>query len=239
MSRTREYAVCQAAAGDDLRLFLTAPAGENIGDFDRLRDTLSVEGKMLEFAMNAGMYHPDRRPVGLFIADSQRQARLVTRAGPGNFGMLPNGVFCILADGFRVIETPAYRAHPPACRFATQSGPMLVIDGALHPRFRAESVSRFIRNGVGGQRRRAHRLFRDFRSARSASTASPGCSATRWACRTRCISTATCRASTRPKSAAPTAAWRWGRCWACCATAVDFAPGLAPHPALTAAARPG
>ncbi|MDF1729190.1 MAG: phosphodiester glycosidase family protein, partial [Sulfitobacter sp.] len=35
------------------------------------------------------------------------------------------------------------------CRFATQSGPMLVIDGALHPRVLRDSTSRFVRNGVG------------------------------------------------------------------------------------------
>jgi len=48
-----------------------------------------------------------------------------------------------------VIESRAYAADPPACRHATQSGPMLVIDGALHPRFLAESTSLNIRNGVG------------------------------------------------------------------------------------------
>jgi uncharacterized protein YigE (DUF2233 family) len=44
-----------------------------------------------------------------------------------------------------VRDSPA----PPRCRFATQSGPMLVIDGALHPRFIPDSPSRYIRNGVG------------------------------------------------------------------------------------------
>ena len=75
--------------------------------------------------------------------------RVIPSAGPGNFGLLPNGVFCI-GDGFaQVYETRDYLAQTPACRDATQSGPMLVIDGALHPRFLENGTSRYIRNGVG------------------------------------------------------------------------------------------
>ncbi|MEO0905841.1 MAG: phosphodiester glycosidase family protein, partial [Pseudomonadota bacterium] len=70
-------------------------------------------------------------------------------AGPGNFGLLPNGVFCITEETAQVYETLQYIDEGPDCRDATQSGPMLVIAGALHPRFLPDSTSRFIRNGVG------------------------------------------------------------------------------------------
>ena len=76
-------------------------------------------------------------------------ARIVTRDGPGNFGLLPNGVFCLTADKALVVEARAFAADPPACRFATQSGPMRVIDGKLHPRFLEGSDSLHVRNGVG------------------------------------------------------------------------------------------
>jgi uncharacterized protein YigE (DUF2233 family) len=142
------YTVCEVTAAEDLRLFQTAPDGEPFGNFDRINDALASEGATLGFAMNAGMYHPDRAPVGLMIENGQERARIVTSDGPGNFGLLPNGVFCI-GDRFAVIESRAFKAAPPRCRFATQSGPMLVIDGALHPRFIADSPSRYIRNGVG------------------------------------------------------------------------------------------
>ena len=33
--------------------------------------------------------------------------------------------------------------------WATQSGPMLVLDGRIHPRFSADGESRLVRNGVG------------------------------------------------------------------------------------------
>ena len=100
-------------------------------------------------AMNAGMFHPDRAPVGLYIEDGIEQMRIVTRAGPGNFGLLPNGVLCLTQARAQIIESRAFAAAPPPCRDATQSGPMLVIDGALHPRFLPESDSRNLRNGVG------------------------------------------------------------------------------------------
>ena len=143
------YVVCEATAGQDLRLFLNAPDGQPFGTFDRLAGTLAAAGQSLVFAMNAGMYHADRRPVGLYIEDGQETARIVRREGPGNFGMLPNGVFCIAPGRFAVVETLAFDAARPDCTYATQSGPMLVIDGELHPRFLPSSTSRFVRNGVG------------------------------------------------------------------------------------------
>jgi uncharacterized protein YigE (DUF2233 family) len=99
--------------------------------------------------MNAGMYHPDLAPVGLLVESGATRAPVVTADGPGNFGLLPNGVFCVTATGFAVIESRRFAAAPPACRQATQSGPMLVIGGALHPRFLPGSTSRHIRNGIG------------------------------------------------------------------------------------------
>jgi uncharacterized protein YigE (DUF2233 family) len=141
------YTVCDVQAGEDLRLFSQGPQG-NLGSFGAVNAMLGEAGEALTFAMNAGMYHPDRRPVGLYIEDGVELSPLVTREGPGNFGLLPNGVFCI-GEAFAVIESRTYAADPPACRYATQSGPMLVIDGALHPRFLPDSTSTYVRNGVG------------------------------------------------------------------------------------------
>ena len=99
--------------------------------------------------MNGGMYHDDRRAVGLFINDQGQQQQLMTREGPGNFGLLPNGVFCVEGDTARVIESLAFEQEAPDCRIATQSGPMLVIDGKLHPKFLPDSPSKKWRNGIG------------------------------------------------------------------------------------------
>jgi len=143
------YTLCEVAAGADLRLFWADPAGEPYGSFTRIETDLASRGERLVFAMNAGMYHPDRRPVGLYVEDGQERAGLVTRAGPGNFGMLPNGVFCVGPRGLAVIESREFAARRPECRHASQSGPMLVIDGQLHPRFLPDSRSLNRRNGVG------------------------------------------------------------------------------------------
>jgi uncharacterized protein YigE (DUF2233 family) len=142
------YTLCEVAAGQDLRLFLNGPGGV-LGSFNAVNALLAAEGATLGFAMNAGMYHPDRRPVGLYRDAAGEAAPLVTRDGPGNFGLLPNGVFCISGDRLSVIESRRFAETAPECRFATQSGPMLVIGGDLHPRLIPDSPSRYIRNGVG------------------------------------------------------------------------------------------
>lgn len=141
------YTVCEVTAGEDLRLFHSGPDGA-YGSFRNVDAALGAEGKALGFAMNAGMYHRDLAPVGLYVEDGVQVSKLVTRDGPGNFGLLPNGVFCI-GDGFRVVESRAFKAERPDCRYATQSGPMLVIGGELHPKLLPESDSTYVRNGVG------------------------------------------------------------------------------------------
>lgn len=143
-----DFAVCTVAADQDLRLFHSGPDGL-YGSFAAINQALEGAGKTLGFAMNAGMYAPDRSPLGLYIEDGVQTQGIVTADGPGNFGMRPNGVFCAGTDGFSVTESRAFAAAPKDCRIATQSGPMLVIDGALHPRFLVDSDSFNIRNGVG------------------------------------------------------------------------------------------
>ena len=144
------FTVCEAdPASETLRLFLNDAEGRPLGTFDNVETKLASEQLQLSFAMNAGMYHPDRRPVGLYVEDGIEIGRIVTRDGPGNFGLLPNGVLCLGDTGARVVEARKFDRDRPACRYATQSGPMLVIDGALHPRFLPKSDSRHVRNGVG------------------------------------------------------------------------------------------
>ena len=141
------FSICRVdPAKDDLRLFHSGADGAPLGDFSRIE---AETDRTLAFAMNAGMYHDDLRPVGYYLENGEQKMWLVTQAGPGNFGLLPNGVLCIGETTARVIETLAFKAEAPDCTYATQSGPMLVIDGALHPRFLASGTSRLIRNGVG------------------------------------------------------------------------------------------
>lgn len=142
------YTICEARAGDDLRLWHSDAEGRLLGSFSAVEQSLA-EGKQLTFAMNAGMYHPDRQPVGLYIEDGIERAAIQDGGGYGNFGLTPNGVFCIGEGWVRVIESDAYRRDRPDCQFASQSGPMLVITGELHPKFLPDSDSLNYRNGVG------------------------------------------------------------------------------------------
>lgn len=145
------YTICEVdATAEDLRLFLTDPGGAPYGTFDAVNARLAGTQEQLVFAMNAGMYHDDRSPVGHYRENGEELHGVISSAGPGNFGMLPNGVFCFGGGRAQVYETSRYSAEDPAtCPNATQSGPMLVIDGELHPRFLADSTSRYVRNGVG------------------------------------------------------------------------------------------
>lgn len=143
------YTVCEIGIDDDLRLFLNNNKGERLGSFGAVNKQLAPEGKKLAFAMNAGMFHPDRRPVGLYIEKDQQFSPLEHGGGYGNFGLAPNGVFCIQDDTFSVITSETYESELPHCTYATQSGPMLVIEGELHPRFIPNGDSKHYRNGVG------------------------------------------------------------------------------------------
>ncbi len=115
-------------------------------------------------AMNAGMYHEDLSPVGLYVEGGKHLAPLQTGTGAGNFFMKPNGVFGLSPEGLPfVVTTEVYALSKTPVSFATQSGPMLVIDGAVHPRFEPDGASRYTRNGVGidGQGRAVFAISRE------------------------------------------------------------------------------
>ena len=137
---------------DDIRLFWKGDDGKAFGSFSAVSAALKAKGETLAFGMNAGMFEEDLSPVGLFVQDRRKLRNANTRSGGGNFHMKPNGVFWIGEGAAGVAETAAFLANPPAAlRYATQSGPMLVIDGQIHPRIRPDGTSAKIRNGVGAR----------------------------------------------------------------------------------------
>ena len=144
------YTVCRFEVPDPrLRFHLNGRDGSAFGGFSALERALESEGKSLVFAMNGGMYHSDLSPVGLYIENGETLKLANIKPGPGNFHMLPNGVFWLHGGEAGVTETRAFLNSGRQPDYATQSGPMLVIDGQLHPRFFPESRSYKIRNGVG------------------------------------------------------------------------------------------
>ena len=144
------YLACRFdPAHEEIRLHLASPEGEVYGGFASLRRQLWAERRVLMFAMNAGMYHDDLSPVGYFAEYGKVLKPAVTGEGWGNFHLLPNGVFLMKDGKASVMEAKAFVARGVVPDFGTQSGPMLVIDGKLHPRFLPDSDSFKIRNGIG------------------------------------------------------------------------------------------
>ena len=144
---------------DDVRLFLNDKTGKNFGQFQKLDTSLKEQGLDIIFATNGGMYHTDRSPVGLYIENFNEFSPLITRDGPGNFGLLPNGVFCINKRKFLILETKKFAQAKIQCQYATQSGPLLVIDGKIHPKFIRNGTSKFVRSGVGISRNGSKAIF--------------------------------------------------------------------------------
>jgi uncharacterized protein YigE (DUF2233 family) len=132
-----------------IELFLRDDAERTFKRFDRLRSWLASRNRRLHFAMNAGMFQPDLSPVGLLVQDGQQVSPLNLSDGTGNFFLKPNGVFFISESGPRIVESTEYPALARGVRLATQSGPLLVRNGVIHPAINAASTSRLLRNGVG------------------------------------------------------------------------------------------
>lgn len=131
-----------------LQLVWASPDGAPYRGFPAL--SRDVPEAHVAFAMNAGMFDAAGSPIGLYVENGQELHAISTTDGPGNFHLNPNGVFWIDAVGDpHVAATDVYLAANLRPAWATQSGPMLVIDGQLHPAFSDDGDSRYVRNGVG------------------------------------------------------------------------------------------
>lgn len=144
------YTVCTVQpAKATIRLALHRPDGEPYATLSALPKRDAATRQPLLFAVNAGMFHADLQPVGLYVEGGRQLKRASTTTGPGNFHLKPNGIFFVAGGRAGVLETGAYLRQKPRADIATQSGPMLVIDGKLHPKFNRAETSRKMRNGVG------------------------------------------------------------------------------------------
>ncbi|HEY8585982.1 MAG TPA: phosphodiester glycosidase family protein [Rhodanobacter sp.] len=126
--------------------------GQPFGTIDVLRQWGEQRGRRLLFATNAGIYDHKFAPLGLYVEDGETLVPLNLAHGnpaSGNFSLLPNGVFAIYPDGHAAVRTTAqFKADGKSARWATQSGPMLLIDGQLNEQFIDESASLKWRSGV-------------------------------------------------------------------------------------------
>ena len=145
----------------DLRFYREDDSGHLLGSIQHLKDWLDQKHRSLIFAMNGGMFKTDGSPVGLFIQEQITITPLDTSTGEGNFYLKPNGVLYISKDKKATIcQTADFRTNDPThspphssvtspISYATQSGPMLLLNGTIHPVFKKGSTNLNIRNGVG------------------------------------------------------------------------------------------
>lgn len=118
----------------------------------------SIGADNVVFAVNAGMFDGEGKPIGYYVENSNRLTELNRADGTGNFFSKPNGVFFGTNGNWRVLSADQFFATvKDRPQFGTQSGPMLVIDGELHPDIQEDGPSKAIRNGVGiDEQGRAH-----------------------------------------------------------------------------------
>jgi len=154
--RGASYLVCSFdLTRDELRTYWRRGDGKPYRTFAALAEDLKGKGTSLRFAINGGMYRHDFRPVGLYIENGRELALANTTTLTGaprqipNFYKKPNGVFYLGGNEAGILETGRFLAERPNAKFATQSGPMLIIDGNIHPSFIVGSTDRKPRNGVG------------------------------------------------------------------------------------------
>jgi uncharacterized protein YigE (DUF2233 family) len=122
--------------------------GEIIGSIQNLKTYVESKNMTLNFAMNGGMYMKDLQPLGLYIEDGKKIKNINKEKGSGNFYLEPNGVFYITNDHVPYISK-TFDFDSANVKYATQSGPMLVINGQIHPAFKKGSTNLNVRNGVG------------------------------------------------------------------------------------------
>ncbi|MBP6013494.1 MAG: phosphodiester glycosidase family protein [Alphaproteobacteria bacterium] len=145
------FTVCAfRSAEHETKLAWDDGQGRALRSFDALAASGAVDPGRVRFAMNAGMFDAAGAPIGLFVAKAQERHPINRQSGTGNFYMQPNGVFFVDERNHNyLLPTPDFVSSGLLPMWATQSGPMLVIDGALNPSFDRDGPSKNIRNGVG------------------------------------------------------------------------------------------
>lgn len=133
----------------ELNFYWKDDTGEIIRSIENLMCHVEGKGSRLVFAANGGMFLKDNSPQGLYIEDFRMITPLDTSSGTDNFYLKPNGVFYITDKNTPIVCQTKDFQYNQNIKYATQSGPMLLINGIIHPAFNFGSSNLHIRNGVG------------------------------------------------------------------------------------------
>lgn len=136
-----------------LALYWKDSVGRILNNFEALKKHCAAKNEELVFATNGGMFTEDFSPLGLYKENQKEFRKLNTDSGNGNFYLKPNGVFFFYGKGKEpgIMSTELCETYKDVmyASYATQSGPMLLINGSVHPAFTKGSTNLNIRNGVG------------------------------------------------------------------------------------------
>lgn len=133
-----------------VRLYWRREDGSRIGTFPALRDLLAARGETLLVATNGGIFLKGFIPAGVHVERGRERVAVNKEEGWGNFFLKPNGVFAITSKGAMVVSTGQFVqiASHDSVYEATQSGPMLLEHGIVHPIFEDSSYHYNVRSGV-------------------------------------------------------------------------------------------
>ena len=145
----QDYAVAEVPSSEvkNIQMFYKDQSGNRFWNIWNVKQSIERQGKQLIFGMNGGMYTPLFKPVGLFIDQGKQIQPINLKNGDNNFCWKPNGVFAIDNNGKAQVMV-SEKFSNSNIRFATQSGPMVLINGKMHDGFES-STSTYIRNAVG------------------------------------------------------------------------------------------
>ena len=148
--KTAFYAYTVDPKIDRLDFVYKNAEGKRYSNINSLKIEAEQKSNKLIFATNGGMYKPDQSPVGLYIENGKTLTEIdKAKNGYGNFYLQPNGVLFIRDTGdASIVRTQDY-VSKPNIKWATQSGPMLLVDKKINSLFGKKSTNKHIRNGVG------------------------------------------------------------------------------------------
>ncbi|MGK0390339.1 MAG: hypothetical protein ACI94Y_003091 [Maribacter sp.] len=136
----------------DIKIYKRNDRDKKLASLLDLNKHIEKKGGEVLFSTNGGMYNSIRESQGYLVLNGEEIKKIDTSDPKDgtNFYLKPNGVFYIDDQGKAgVLETDVYKKQKIEPKYATQSGPMLVVDGKIHPILNPFGKSKKIRSGVG------------------------------------------------------------------------------------------
>ncbi len=124
---------------------LAGSARQSTGFLRSLLAGIDGDGRV-QMAMNGGIYDKAYAPLGLYIEDGKRLTP-VNRSAGGGTSLSARRRILVENGRAKIVPLPAYKPSP-AIRYAVQSGPMLIENGAINWRLKPSASSRKLRNGL-------------------------------------------------------------------------------------------